>query len=368
MLWAVGCRPLLVLPAELFERMSGEQQNTLLLHELAHLRRGDHLVRVLEFVVCGLYWWHPVVWYACRELRETEEQCCDAWVVSTLPGSGRTYALALVETLDFLSEARAAVPLLASGIGHVSDLKRRLQMIMRGTTPRSLSWGSLLAVLVLAGFVLPLGPSWGQEKRLFRIVGDRIVEVEPGDPNKPADPTAKAQDEIKKLKEELSKKRWEIVAIEKKLAEAAAKLQRGAGEERHKELRIWLSKDGPRVVGVGTPGQPREIILREVDGKWIIFDPKAPPGVGGPPGAGLPGKMEIRINPNIDLPKLVTPPRPPGQPGTDSRIDQLERKLHELEKLIRDLKKPEALQQYRFRGPEGADKPQPKPQPTPATR
>src|SRR6185312_11123713 len=110
----------------------------------------------LEFIVRGLYWWHPVVWYAGRELREAEEQCCDAWVVSTLPGSGRTYAEALVETLDFLSQAPGAVPVLASGIGHVSDLKRRLRMIMGGTTPRSLTWGGLLAMLVVGGFGLPL--------------------------------------------------------------------------------------------------------------------------------------------------------------------------------------------------------------------
>ena len=70
----------------------------------------------------GLYWWHPVVWYARRELREAEEQCCDAWVVATLPGAGRAYASALLDTLDFLSAAPPAVPLLASGLGQVSDL------------------------------------------------------------------------------------------------------------------------------------------------------------------------------------------------------------------------------------------------------
>ena len=132
MLWAVGGLPRLLVPADF--SLSGEEQlDTLLVHELAHLRRRDHWVRVLEFVVMGLYWWHPVVWYARRELREAEEQCCDAWVVSTLPDAGRTYASALLDTLDFLSTAPAAVPPLASGLGQIADLKRRLTMIMRGT-------------------------------------------------------------------------------------------------------------------------------------------------------------------------------------------------------------------------------------------
>src|SRR5262249_52937721 len=81
MLWAVAGSPRLLLPADLLSRLSKEQRATLLAHELAHLRRRDHWVRGLEFVVSALYWWHPVVWWACRELREAEEQCCDAWVV-----------------------------------------------------------------------------------------------------------------------------------------------------------------------------------------------------------------------------------------------------------------------------------------------
>ncbi|HTU20203.1 MAG TPA: M56 family metallopeptidase, partial [Gemmataceae bacterium] len=159
MLWAIGGSPRLLVPADLVDLLNDEQLDTLLLHELAHLRRRDHWVRVLEFVVMGLYWWHPVVWYARRELRETEEQCCDAWVVSTLPGAGRTYASALLDTLDFLSTAQSAVPPLASGLGQIADLKRRLTMIMRGNTPRSLTWPGCLAVVALGLTLLPMLPS-----------------------------------------------------------------------------------------------------------------------------------------------------------------------------------------------------------------
>ena len=64
----------------------------------------------------GLFWWHPVVWWARRELREAEEQCCDAWVVWALPGAGRTYATALLECLDFLSPSLVPLPEGASGL------------------------------------------------------------------------------------------------------------------------------------------------------------------------------------------------------------------------------------------------------------
>src|SRR5439155_7317317 len=69
----------------------------------------------------------------------------------------------LLETVDFLSGARPAVPMAASGIGHLSCLKRRLTMIMQASTPRGLSRLGRLAVLGLAAVLLPLAPSRAQQ-------------------------------------------------------------------------------------------------------------------------------------------------------------------------------------------------------------
>jgi beta-lactamase regulating signal transducer with metallopeptidase domain len=156
LLWGLTRRPRLVLPASLWDRLGEEQRETLLVHELAHLRRRDHWVRVLELAVLGLYWWHPLVWWARRQLQETEEQCCDAWVVWALPGKAEAYATALVETVAFLSRSRAALPVAASGVGKIRFLKRRLTMILRNQTPRGLTWGGLVVVLFLAVCLLPL--------------------------------------------------------------------------------------------------------------------------------------------------------------------------------------------------------------------
>src|SRR5437773_1721665 len=77
---------------------------TLIAHELAHYRRGDHWVRVFELVVSGIFWWNPVVWWARRQIEIAEEECCDAWVIEQFPDTPRWYAEALLETIDFLSE------------------------------------------------------------------------------------------------------------------------------------------------------------------------------------------------------------------------------------------------------------------------
>ncbi len=158
MVWALGRRARLLIPSALWGRLTEEQRQTLLIHELAHLRRGDHWVRRLELVVTALYWWDPVVWWAQQQLRQAEEQCCDAWVVWALPAAGQTYATTLVETLAFLSKAQPALPLGASGIEHVQQLKRRLAMIMTGTSPRAMSRAGFWVVLGFGILLLPLVP------------------------------------------------------------------------------------------------------------------------------------------------------------------------------------------------------------------
>src|SRR5262249_36239061 len=93
--------------------------------------------------------------------REAEEQCCDAWVVWALPGAARSYAAALVETVAFLSGCRS-LPAGASGAGQVPVLKRRLTMILRGTTPRRLTWPGLLALLGVGALLWPRAPVLNQ--------------------------------------------------------------------------------------------------------------------------------------------------------------------------------------------------------------
>ena len=92
----------------LLERLDDDQLAALLAHELAHVRRGDHWVRRLEFIVLGLFWWYPLAWWARTRLQAAEEECCDAWVVEALPA--RAYASAIVATVDFLANDLARSP------------------------------------------------------------------------------------------------------------------------------------------------------------------------------------------------------------------------------------------------------------------
>jgi beta-lactamase regulating signal transducer with metallopeptidase domain len=235
MVWSIGGPPRLLVPAGLVDTLGDEQLDTLLVHELAHLRRRDHWVRALEFVVLGLYWWHPVVWYARRELREAEEQCCDAWVVSTLPGAGRTYATALVDTLDFLSTAHPAVPPLASGLGQVTDLKRRLTMIMRGTTPRALGWPGSLAVIGLGALLLP---AWVQAQ-----TPNPKPKPEPKDVIIEKVITVKDLDIAVEQTDDLEKAKAELAALEAKLKEQIDRVEKAKADLRLATEQLRVRKE-----------------------------------------------------------------------------------------------------------------------------
>jgi bla regulator protein BlaR1 len=166
MLWALGGRARLILPRELWVDLTCEQRDALLIHELAHYKRRDHWVRLLELVATGAFWWLPTVWWARRRLRAAEEQCCDAWVTSVLEGSERAYATALLDTLDFLARSpRADAPLLtASGMGQFHDLQGRISMILQGKSPRALSGLGRASVLGLSLAMLPAGLTFAQSE------------------------------------------------------------------------------------------------------------------------------------------------------------------------------------------------------------
>jgi beta-lactamase regulating signal transducer with metallopeptidase domain len=410
MLWAAGAGPRLLVPSGLLGAVGDDQLDTLLLHELAHLRRRDHWVRGLEFFAMGVYWWNPVVWWARRELREAEEQCCDAWVVSVLSGSRRTYAEALVETLDFLSQAPAPAPLLASGIGHVSDLKRRLTMILTGTTPRALTWRGALAVLGLAS-LLPLLPTWVRaeppepEKQVIELRLDALRVEEAARVALAADA---GQAEVQRLEAELKKKLDEVRDLQRRIRAA---MEKGAGDNVPRALILkddtggfelfpgsanenWVRKfkgagQEMRLVPEGATGEKGVIVFRldTQDGAKPAAPAKGTlyelvPGEKGtlilrpvvqPPGAA--GPVRFRVE---DAVKVVnaTPGAPPAaytvirRTETDARTKELEKRLDaimlELEQLRKEMKARPNSQSTPRRNPE--PKPETRPQEEAAAR
>src|SRR5262249_10611192 len=82
--WCLG-RPTLLLPAPLVKPLDRDRWLGIPIHELAHLRRGDHWVSRLELVAGLIWWWNPLYWLTRARLDAEAELACDAWVVGMLP-------------------------------------------------------------------------------------------------------------------------------------------------------------------------------------------------------------------------------------------------------------------------------------------
>jgi len=156
MIWIIGLKPQVLLPMELFRRLEPAAQSSLLAHEPAHMRRRDHLVRLLQLLISTLFWWHPVVWWACRELQQLEELCCDAMVVGLVPSSRKAYAIALMDTLDFLCDGFIAPPLGATAAKSSALLARRIAMMKNGSGVMRLTLGRLLLLVLVAAIPMSI--------------------------------------------------------------------------------------------------------------------------------------------------------------------------------------------------------------------
>ncbi len=97
---AVGwLRPVIIVPTAAFCGLSGAQLEAILAHELAHIRRHDYLVNLLQTVAETLLFYHPAVWWVSREIRRERENCCDD-VAAEACGDRLLYARALVALED----------------------------------------------------------------------------------------------------------------------------------------------------------------------------------------------------------------------------------------------------------------------------
>jgi beta-lactamase regulating signal transducer with metallopeptidase domain len=172
LLWCLG-RPLLLLPQPLVKTLPADRWRGILIHELAHLRRGDHWVSRLELIAGLFWWWNPLYWLTRARLDAESELACDAWVISTLPKDRLTYAEVLFDICATLSLAKPAAPVLGvAGSGRFFE--QRLTMILHDHVRCRLSPLAILGAFALVLFALP---SWVVAKPVVPAMADAFVSL-----------------------------------------------------------------------------------------------------------------------------------------------------------------------------------------------
>jgi bla regulator protein BlaR1 len=135
--------PVVLVPASLLSGMPPQLLEALLAHELAHVRRCDYLVNLVQSVIETILFYHPVVWWLSHRIRVEREQIADDIAARQL-GEPRRLARALseLERLQFSTHHLAQA---ANG----GDLMSRIKRLVRPET-QAMNWKAALPVLAMA--------------------------------------------------------------------------------------------------------------------------------------------------------------------------------------------------------------------------
>lgn len=146
-------RPLIVLPPAVLAGCTPQQVEMILLHELAHARRWDNLVNLIQRIVESILFFHPAVWQLSSWIRLEREHCCDAIVLSATRDP-RGYAETLASwALPGMSPGKAVAAMahhhLVDRIRHILDLEDRSMRISRAFLASTVAVGVMASWLAI---------------------------------------------------------------------------------------------------------------------------------------------------------------------------------------------------------------------------
>jgi len=151
-------RPVILLPIAALANLTPAQVNAILAHELAHVRRHDSLVNLLQNVTETLLFYHPAVWWVSARIRAEREHCCDEVAVEVC-GDAVGYAAALAE-LETRRTEQTTLAMASTGGSLLDRVRRVLRVPVDGDrrSSNAAMVAALALVLVIAAGSVKLLP------------------------------------------------------------------------------------------------------------------------------------------------------------------------------------------------------------------
>ena len=156
-------RPCVIIPTSVVTGFPTHAVEALLAHELAHVRRYDYLVNLLQHVVEALFFYHPATWWLSRKIRDEREFCCDDQAIRLINNRAE-----YVKALAGLAEARVHTGLAPAATG--SPLLHRIQRLVdtgQQTAKASAPAGLLTAIILVGLFTVALPMSLEAAERVI---------------------------------------------------------------------------------------------------------------------------------------------------------------------------------------------------------
>ncbi|MHC4426456.1 MAG: M56 family metallopeptidase [Planctomycetota bacterium] len=152
-------KPIILIPSALLKKLSREKLKAVLTHELAHIKRGDGWVNLLQTMLQIVYFYNPLVWLANAMVRRVREQAVDEMVLVTLRPETKNYSNMLIDIAE-MAFWRPNFGLRIIGVVESKKaLERRINHMLTRPTPKSSKLGclGLIAIVVIGAILLPMG-------------------------------------------------------------------------------------------------------------------------------------------------------------------------------------------------------------------
>ncbi|MEM7456389.1 MAG: M56 family metallopeptidase [Planctomycetota bacterium] len=174
-------RPVVLLPASAITGLSQSQLKAVLAHELAHIRRADYLINLIQSLVETILFYHPCIWWLSTQIRIERENCCDDRAAEVC-GNPKDYAAALLKLESYRSVHSLAMS--AQGAGLLNRISRLVQPRQKDHVAARISPPGIVAVLFLGAITVAMSailvaatPSSQQETRVLSFPENRSVGV-----------------------------------------------------------------------------------------------------------------------------------------------------------------------------------------------
>ncbi|MBU6343279.1 MAG: M56 family metallopeptidase, partial [Bacteroidetes bacterium] len=207
-------KPIILLPIGLINQLSVAEVEAILAHELAHIKRQDWLINLLQAFMEALFYYHPAVWWMSEQIRKEREHCCDDIAIG-LTENRLSYAKALVQVQEMaLNGAQPALALAIKGkqplLHRKKPLLDRIKRVLNQSQPKSQVMEKMIATGVLF-LLLALYSIHNQTPKALAQVFDAL-SVTPAfwETEMPADSLPKPPKRIQHIIEEKDDKKVEI--------------------------------------------------------------------------------------------------------------------------------------------------------------
>jgi beta-lactamase regulating signal transducer with metallopeptidase domain len=152
-------RPVILIPQSIAPRLQPQDLHAVLLHELAHVKRGDLWVNLIQTLLQIAYFYNPLLWLANAMIRRTREQAVDEAVLVAMGESASQYPETLVNIAKLAFTRRPALSLRLIGVVESkSALTARIKHILTRPLPKTAKLGlaGLTAVAIIGAILLPM--------------------------------------------------------------------------------------------------------------------------------------------------------------------------------------------------------------------